>query len=398
MNKLAIEGGKAVRDSFLPYGKQWVTEEEIDGIAEVLRSDWITTGPTLKKFEEAFAKFVGAKYAVAVSSGTAALHIAVSATGIGKGDEVITTPFTFAATSNVVLLRGGRPVFADIKSDTYNIDQREIKEKITPKTKAIIPVHYAGQPCDMDEIRYIAQENDLTVIEDASHAVSAEYKGRRIGSISEMSTFSFHPVKNMTTGEGGMVTTNDNELAELLQMYRNHGINKDANKRFGKHGSWYYEMQNLGLNYRLTDIQAALGLSQLKRLPELQKRREEIVISYNEFFDMIPEIIPPFVKSDVKHSWHLYSVQVNPNKLNRDRNRIFEALRAENIGVNVLYIPVHLHPFYKKMFGYKEGDYPAAEKVFKNIITLPLFPRMKDNDVEDVCKAIEKVVQYYKIG
>jgi dTDP-4-amino-4,6-dideoxygalactose transaminase len=281
MDKPAIEGGKSVRESFLPYGKQWITEDEINNVVEVLQSDWITTGPTLRKFEEEFARHIGVKHAVAINSGTAALHISVSAAGIEKKDEVITTPFTFAATSNVVLFREGRPIFSDIKKDTYNIDPNEIKKQITPKTKAVIPVHFAGQPCDMDEIREIVDDNNLIIIDDACHALGAEYKGKKIGSLSELSTFSFHPVKHITTGEGGMVTTNDDELAELLLMFRNHGINKDAVKRFGQKGSWFYEMQYLGLNYRLTDIQAALGLSQLKRLPEFIEKRGKIAERYN---------------------------------------------------------------------------------------------------------------------
>jgi UDP-4-amino-4,6-dideoxy-N-acetyl-beta-L-altrosamine transaminase len=396
MDKPALEGGKPVRDTFLPYGKQWITEEDIQKVDEVLRSDWITTGPVLRKFETEFASFVKAKHAIAVSSGTAALHIAVSAAGIGKEDEVITTPMTFAATSNVVVMRGGKPVFADIKNDTFNIDSGEIKKKVTKKTKAIIPVHFTGQPCDLDEIHEIAQENGQIVIEDAAHAVDSEYKGRKVGSISDLSVFSFHPVKNITTGEGGMVTTNNDQLAEQLEMYRNHGINKDANKRFGKEGSWFYEMQHLGLNYRLTDIQAALGLSQLKRISELQDRRRDIVKIYNKELGEIPEISIPHVKDDVKHGWHLYIITIEPEMLKVDRNKIFEALRAENIGVNVHYIPVHLHPYYKDLFGYKEGDYPVSEMIYSKIITLPLFPRMTDDDTFDVINAIKKVVQYYK--
>lgn len=396
MDKPAMEGGKPVRDTFLPYGKQWITEEDIEKVDEVLRSDWITTGPVLREFEREFAHFVKAKYAIAVSSGTAALHIAVSACGIGKEDEVITTPMTFAATSNVVVMRGGKPVFADIKNDTHNIDSTEIKKKRTKKTKALIPVHFTGQPCDLDEIHEIAQENDQIVIEDAAHAVDSEYKGKKVGSISDLTVFSFHPVKNITTGEGGMVTTNDDQLAEQLEMYRNHGINKDANKRFGKEGSWFYEMQYLGLNYRLTDIQAALGLSQLKRISELQDRRKDIVKIYNKELDEIPEISIPYVKDNVKHGWHLYIITLKQNMLKVDRNKIFEALRAENIGVNVHYIPVHLHPYYKEVFGYKEGDYPVSEMIYTKIITLPLFPRMTDDDTYDVINAIKKVVQYYK--
>jgi UDP-4-amino-4,6-dideoxy-N-acetyl-beta-L-altrosamine transaminase len=395
MDKPAIEGGKSVRESFLPYGKQWITEDEINNVVEVLQSDWITTGPTLRKFEEEFARHIGVKHAVAINSGTAALHISVSAAGIEKKDEVITTPFTFAATSNVVLFREGRPIFSDIKKDTYNIDPNEIKKQITPKTKAVIPVHFAGQPCDMDEIREIVDDNNLIIIDDACHALGAEYKGKKIGSLSELSTFSFHPVKHITTGEGGMVTTNDDELAELLLMFRNHGINKDAVKRFGQKGSWFYEMQYLGLNYRLTDIQAALGLSQLKRLPEFIEKRGKIAERYNEAFESMPEIKAPHVKSDVKHAWHLYVILLNPDKLNADRDRIFDALRAENIGVNVHYIPVHLHPYYREKLGYNEGQYPVTEEVFKNVITLPLFPKMNDEDAEDVITAVKKVIQFY---
>jgi UDP-4-amino-4,6-dideoxy-N-acetyl-beta-L-altrosamine transaminase len=393
---LAINGGNPVRKNFLPYSQQWIDEEDIKAVNDALKSDWITQGPKIVEFEKLVSKFCNVKYAVAFSSGTTALHAAAYSAGILKGDEAITSPITFAASANCVLYQGGNVVFADIKKDTYNIDPIEIKKKISSKTKAIIPVDYTGQPCDIDEINDIAEKNNLIVIEDASHAIGAEYKDKKVGGLSDLSVFSFHPVKHITTGEGGMVITNNKELFEKLQIFRTHGITKDPEKMKHNEGGWYYEMQHLGYNYRITDFQCALGISQFKKLNRFVKRRRDIVKKYNKAFDQSKEITIPYEKPDVKSSYHLYMIQLDFEMLKVNRRKIFDALRAENIGVHVHYIPVHLQPYYKQMFGYKKGDYPNAEEFYSNALTLPLFPKMKDSDVDDVINALDKVINFYR--
>jgi UDP-4-amino-4,6-dideoxy-N-acetyl-beta-L-altrosamine transaminase len=394
MDKPAIEGGAPVRDTFLPYGRQVIDDAEKNEILEVLASDWITTGPRMRRFEQKFREEIGVKHALAVNSGTAALHVSTSAISIKPGDEVITTPLTFVATSNAVIYRGGTPVLADIQPDTYNIDPERIKEKITRRTKAIIPVHFAGHPCDMDEILEIAEKNDLRVIEDAAHAVEAFYKGKRIGTLSDLSVFSFHPVKNITTAEGGMVTTNNDKYASLVEMYRTHGITKDAVKRFGKSGGWYYEMQRLGLRYNMSELHAALGIHQLDKLPRFQAWRRKIVEKFNRAFSEIPEVTPPVERNYVKSGWHLYVIRLELDRLRVDRDQIFKAFRAENIGVNVHYIPVHHHPYYKTHF--KIGALPVVDSIFPELITLPFNHGMNDQDVEDVIMATEKIISFYK--
>jgi len=387
--RLAVDGGKPIRDTFLPYGRQWLGPEEERRVLEVLRSDWITTGPVTKEFEEKFAKFVGAKHAVACHTGTAALHLAVSAAGIGSKDEVVTTPFTFAATSNAVLYRGGTPVFADILPDTKNLDPEEARAAVTRKTRALIPVHFAGQPCDMDELGELAEKRDLVVIEDAAHAAGAEYRGRRIGSISDMTIFSFHPVKNMTTAEGGMVTTNSAELAERLRTFRAHGIVTNPEKRFGKEGSHFYSMEHLGHRFYMTELQAALGVCQLKKLPAFQERRRAIVAYYDRELADLEAVGLPVTRRYVKHAWHLYTIELGAGL---DRDAVFTAMRAENIGVNVHYIPVHCHPYYRRTLKLRRGTYPVAEGVYGRILSLPLFPRMSDEDADDVVQGLRKVV------
>lgn len=395
--ELAINGGKPVRDKLLPYGHQWIDEEDIKAVIEVLRSDWITQGPKVAEFEEEFANYVGSKYAVAVNSGTAALHAACFAAQIEKGNEAITTPITFAASANCVLYQGGTPVFADIDADTLNINPEEIKKKITKKTKALIPVDFTGRPVDLEKILQIARKNNLIVIEDASHALGATYKGRKIGSISDMTIFSFHPVKHITTGEGGMVTTNNKEYYERLKLFRTHGITKDKDKLLNYDGPWYYEMQELGYNYRLTDFQCTLGLSQLKKIDRIIQRRREIVQKYNYEFKDMPEIkIPENNPFDSNPAWHIYMIQLNLERIKVGRRETFEALREENIGVNVHYIPVHFQPYYQKRFGYHKGDFPKAENYYSRAITLPIFPKMTEKDINDVVKAVKKVINYYK--
>lgn len=396
MEKPALEGGTPVRKEFLPYGTQWFNEDEINEVIDSLKSNWITTGPKMRLFEKQFSQFIGSKHAVAVNSGTAGLHISTSTININPGDEVITTPLTFVASANCVIYRGGKPILADIKKDTYNIDPIEIRKKITDKTKAIIPVHFAGQPCDMDEIKEIAEENDLYIIEDAAHAIDAKYKGKKIGNIGDLTVFSFHPVKNITTAEGGMVTTNNDNFYEKLLMFRTHGISKDAEKRFGKLGDFYYDMKYLGFRYNLSELHASLGIHQLKKLENFQKRRREIVKIYNRELEDIDDIVTPFKKENIKHSWHLYVIQLRIENLKVDRDHIFRALREENIGVNVHYIPVHYHSYYREKFGYRKGLLSNVEWLYPRILTIPLFPKMNDNDVYDVLNALEKIIRYYR--
>jgi len=395
METLALFGGRPVRQTLLPYARQSIDQSDIDAVTEVLQNDYLTTGPRVAQFERDFARYVGAKYAVAVSSGTAALHAACFAAGIGPGDEVITTPITFAASANCVLYMGGKPVFADIDPQTYNIDPEEIKKKITCKTKAIIPVHFTGQPVDLTSIHEIAREYGLTVIEDAAHALGAKYRGWPVGGLSAMTVFSFHPVKHITTGEGGIITTDDEQLYEMLLLFRTHGITR-ATDRFTRTGmgTWYYEQQFLGYNYRLTDIQAALGLSQLKKLDKFIARRKEIVSAYNTSFAGLAGIRIPHEKNECESSWHLYVITIDKKVLKADRALIFQALKAENIGVNVHYIPVYHHPFYQEL-GYIRGLCPQAEEFYKCCLSLPLFPAMGIQDVQDVISGVSKVVRHF---
>ena len=391
---LAIHGGTPVRAEFLPYGRQSVDEDDISAVVETLRSDWLTTGPKVGEFEEAFAAWIGARYAVSFSSGTAALHGAAFASGLEAGDEAITTPLTFAATANCVLYQGGKPVFADIREDTLNIDPEFVAAHITPRTKVLLPVDYAGHPADLDELHEIADRHGLTIIEDACHALGAEYRGRRVGSISHMTVFSFHPVKHLTTGEGGMVTTDNPRFAETLRKFRNHGISSEARERQIQ-GQWHYEMVLLGFNYRLTDVACALGLRQLAKLERNLARRREIAAKYSEGLHNVSCVTLPIVRNDVLPAWHLYPVRLDLDSLSASRTQIFQALRAENIGVNVHYIPVHLHPYYRERFAYKPGDYPVAESAYESLISLPMFHGMTDRDVNDVITAVGKVVAEY---
>jgi perosamine synthetase len=391
---LAINGGSPVRASYLPYGRQAVEESDIEAVVKVLRSDWLTTGPKVVEFEEAFAAQVGAAYAVSFSSGTAALHAAAFAAGLKTGDEAITTPLTFAATANCVLYQGATPVFGDVCPDTLNLDPAQVEKMISTKTRAILPVDYAGHPADMAAILEIARRHGLIVIEDACHALGAEYSGKSVGGIADMTVFSFHPVKHITTGEGGMVTTNNSEFAETLRRFRNHGISSEARQRQTT-GQWHYEMVLLGFNYRLPDIVSALGLEQLKRLDSNLARRREIAARYTSAFREIPGIIVPAVRSEANPAWHLYPIQLDLQKLSADRAQAFRALRAENIGVNVHYIPVHYHPYYRERFGAREGQFPVAEAAYERLISLPMFHAMTDADVEDVIRALRKVLGHY---
>jgi perosamine synthetase len=391
---LAVDGGTPVREAMVPYGRQSISEEDIQAVVDVLRSDWLTTGPKVAEFEEALAEWVGSKYAIAFSSGTAALHGAAFAAGLKPGDEAITSPLTFAATANCVLYQGALPVFADVSSDTLNLDPDQLAERITPNTRAVLPVAYAGHPADLDPILALAERHGLTVIEDACHALGAEYHGRRTGSVAHMSVFSFHPVKHLATGEGGMVTTDRADLAESLRRFRNHGISSDARQR-DESGQWHYEMVLLGFNYRLTDIACALGLSQLKKLKANLARRRQIAARYSAAFRNLLGVLVPSVRPNVSPAWHLYPIRVDPTQLNKNRADVFHALRAENIGVKVHYIPVHQHPYYRERFGYQGGEYPVAEAAYEQLISLPMFHGMTNQDVQDVIAALTKVMNDY---
>lgn len=372
----------------IPYGGQTIEDDDINAVIEVLKSDYLTTGPKIAEFEKSVADYVGAKYAVAISNGTSALHAACFAAGIGPGDEVITTPITFAASSNCVLYCGGTPVFADIDPKTYNIDPDDIRKKITDKTKAIIAVHLAGQPCDMDEIHKIAKENNLIVIEDGAHALGSVYKGKKVGSLSDMTTFSFHPVKPITTGEGGMIVTDNEEFYKKMVLFRSHGITRDKTMMTRNDGPWFYQQFDLGFNYRITDIQCALGCSQMKKLDRFLAKRKEIVLRYNEAFADCENIVTPYQMPETESGWHLYIVQVK----NCDRKQIFEALRDKGIGVNVHYIPVYMHPYYQE-HGYKDVHCKNAEEVYSHIISLPLYPGLTEEQQSYVIDTLKSLCE-----
>ncbi len=400
LETLALHGGKPVREKLLPYGRQSLDDSDIEAVVEVLKSDWLTTGPKVSEFEEQFAAWVGARYAISFSSGTAALHGAAFAAGLGPGDEAITTPLTFCATANCVLYQGATPVFADVSPDTLNLDPDEVARKLSARgssrVKAIIAVDYAGHPVALDELGQLAKMHGQRplLIEDACHALGAEYQGKRVGGIADMTVFSFHPVKHLTTGEGGMVATNDARLAETLRRFRNHGISSEARER-QEAGQWFYEMVLLGFNYRLTDIACALGLSQLTKLGSNLARRREIAARYTAAFRYVPGLIPPSVRAEVNPAWHLYPIRLDLTKLTVDRSQIFRALRAENIGVSVHYIPVHLHPYYRDQFGHRDGECPVAEAAYERLISLPMFHGVTDGDVADVVGAVSKVMSHY---
>ena len=397
LKKPAIEGGKKVRKkgqlSPFPYS---FDSREINEVIDTLRSGWITTGPKTHRFEEMIKSYVDCKYTVALNSCTAGLHLSLIAAGVGPGDEVITTPFTFAATANVILHVGAKPVFVDIQKDTFNIDPSLIEGAITKKTKAIIPVHYGGHPCDMDEILAIAKKHNLTIIEDAAHAIGAKYKNKNIGTISDYTAFSFYATKNITTSEGGMVCLKDDMSEEKIRMMSLHGMNRDAWKRYGKGGYWYYEVKYPGFKYNMTDIQASMGIHQIKKLNKFISKRESVAQFYNKSFKDLPEIKVPVVKRYVKHARHLYSILLDLNKLKIDRGEFFKALDAENIGTSVHFIPVHFHPYYRDRFNLKKGDYPIAEYIFERIISLPMNPTMTKQDMQDVVKAVRKIILYYR--
>ncbi len=376
-----------MRTNFLPYHQPSIDEEEIKEVINTLKSGWLTMGLKTIEFEKLIADYTGAKHALAVNSCTAALHLSLIALGIGEGDEVITTPFTFASTGNVIVHAGANPVFVDIKKDTYNIDPEQIKEVITPKTKAIIPVHYAGQPCDMKAIMDIAEDNHLFVIEDAAHAIGAEYENKKIGTFGTATCFSFYATKNMTTGEGGAITTDDDILAEKLKVLRLHGITKDAWSRYSEKGNWYYEIEECGWKYNMTDIQASLGIHQIKKLDKFTEKRREYVNIYNKYLNEIDGVVVPYEMPNVKHAYHLYPVLLE----NYNRDDFINKMQEKGIGCSVHFIPLHLHPFYKQLFKFKKGDFPNTEWVYEKEASLPLYPKMEMRDIQYVIENVKKV-------
>lgn len=396
MEKLAIKGGYPVRSGKIYYGRQWIDDDDVRAVASVLKSDFITCGPRVEEMERSLEAYTGAKYAVAVCNGTAALHCACIAAGIGPGDEVITTPLTFAASANCALYCGATPVFADIDPETYNIDPDSIRAHITPKTKAIIAVDFTGQAVKHKEIRDICEEFHLVFIEDAAHAIATKYDGKQVGSLADMTCFSFHPVKTITGGEGGAVTTNNEEYYKKLVLAHTHGITHDEAMMEGAphEGPWYYEQINLGYNYRITDFQAALIVSQMSKLEMFAKRRKEIVKKYNEAFSNIPELIVQKEISESDTCRHLYIIRLVLDKLTCTRREFFDAMSAENVQCQIHYVPVYWFPYYQHL-GYQKGLCPKAEAVYQEIMSIPLYPKMTDQDVEDVIHAVKKVICYY---
>ena len=386
-----------VRDTFLPFSRPSISEDEIAAVGDVLRSGWITTGPKTKEFEARFAEYCGVKNALAVTSGTAAQHLLMLALGIGPGDEVVTTPMTWATTANMVAAVGATPVFADVDERTFLLDPAEVAKKITPRTKAIIPVHFGGLPADLDALRALAEPRGILVLEDAAHAVGTQYKGRTIGSHGNPAMFSLHPIKNVTTGEGGFVTTDDDELARKIRLYRFHGVNRDSWSR-GRGGAAGYDIEMPGFKYNLTDIQSAIGLGQLSRLEGFIARRAELAARYLKQFDGMDEIRPCAADAGypLRHAWNMFTILVDPDRLTIDRFEFMDALKAENVGTGLHFIAVHLHPFYAETYGCRRGDFPRAEKVSDRILTLPLFPAMADKDVDDVVAAVQKVVRAHR--
>jgi dTDP-4-amino-4,6-dideoxygalactose transaminase len=392
ISKSADEKDK-LRDKFLIFGSPLIEEPEIEEVAASLRSGWLSTGGKVEKFEELFKAYIGSKYAIALNSCTAGLHLSLLVSGIGPGDEVITTPMTFAATANTIIHAGAKPVFADIELPSMNISPESIEEKITAKTKAVVPVHFAGRACDMDKIMAVAKKHNLAVIEDAAHAIEATYHGQKIGNLGNLTCFSFYVTKNITTGEGGMVTTNDDGLAEKIRIYSNHGMTKGAWKRYSEDGFKHYEILYPGYKYNMMDMQAALGIHQLPRIEKYLKRREEIWYRYDEAFKDLPVTIPAAAEPETRHARHLYTLLLDLSKARIDRDALQQALKAENIGTAIHYIALHLHPYYSNQFGYKKGDFPNAEYVSERTLSLPLSAKLSDEDVEDVINAVRKVLQ-----
>ncbi len=380
----------------IPFHRPHITEDEIAEVLESLRSGWLTMGPKTVSFEEKFREYIGSKNAVSMNSCTACLHLALKAIDLKRGDEVILPAVTFTATAEVVTYFGARPVLADIDEQTLNIDASKIEEMITKKTKAVIPVHYAGQPCDMDEICDLARLRHLSVIEDAAHAIPALYKGRRIGTIGDMTCFSFYATKSLTTGEGGMVTTENDDWAERMRSLRLHGISRDAWKRYTNEGSWYYEVLDAGYKYNMTDIQASLGVAQLRKVDWMRERRSRIAEKYTEAFRFIEEVRTPFVKSDRESAWHLYVVALSLDALTIDRNRFMDELKGMGVMSSVHFIPLYRHPYYRNTFNYSPTGFPVSERVYDRIVSLPIYPGMTDEEVSRVAESVEYVIRKFR--
>jgi perosamine synthetase len=386
----------AVDYSFLPFHSPDIGEEEIRSVEDTLRSGWLTTGPQVKQLESDFCCYTGALHSIAVNSGTAALHLGLEAIGIKEGDEVIVPTMTFTATAEVVLYFKAKPVLVDCQADTLNVDPERIEEKVTERTRAIMPVHIAGHPCDMDRILEIARKYGLKVVEDAAHALPAKYRGKMIGTVGDITCFSFYVTKTITTGEGGMVTTDNPEWAERIRMMSLHGISKDAWKRYTNEGSWYYEVLCPGYKYNLTDIAAALGIEQLKKCDGFRDARWQIARMYDSAFRDLPEILTPACHASVLHAWHLYVIQIDVERLSIDRQQFVELLKDKGIGTSVHFIPLHLHPFYRDSFGYRPEDFPEASAAFQRIVSLPIYPKMTEKDVQRVTNAIRCVVEQHR--
>jgi len=384
------------RDKNVPFHKPHITDDEVSEVIDSIRSGWLTMGPKTFKFEERFREYVGSGNAVSMNSCTAGLHLALKAVNLNEGDEVIVPAMTFTATAEVVTYFNALPVLADIDEETFNIDPAEIKKKMTAKTKVVIPVHFAGQPCDMDEINDLARSQNSYVIEDAAHAFPALYKNRKIGSGGDMTCFSFYATKTLSTGEGGMTTTDNDEFAGKMRVLRLHGISKDAWKRYSAEGSWYYEVTDAGYKYNMTDIQASLGIAQLKKSDWMWKKRKEIALKYNEAFKSCEELVTPYVKDDRESAWHLYAIKLNLEMLRINRNRFIEELKARGIGTSVHFIPLYRHPFYSKTFGYKPEDFPKSERVYERILSLPIYPAMTDEDVNAVIESVADVAKEFR--
>jgi dTDP-4-amino-4,6-dideoxygalactose transaminase len=380
----------------IPFHKPYITDDEIAEVVDSLKSGWITMGPKTVRFEEEFGSYIGSKHSVAVNSCTAALHLALKAINLKLGDEVIIPTMTFTSTGEVVCYFGAKPILVDVEKETHNIDVSAIEKAITPKTKAIIPVHYAGQLCDMDEIKQIAGSYKLRVIEDAAHSLPAWYKGRKIGTLGDITCFSFYATKTLATGEGGMAVTENDEWADKIRILRLHGISKDAWKRYSNEGSWYYEVIDAGYKYNMTDIQAALGLAQLSKVELMWAMRKEIALKYTKAFEPLKEIITPYIKTDRETAWHLYVIKLNIETLKIDRDKFIEKLKQRGVSTSVHFIPLHKHPFYRNTFGYSSKEFPVAEWIYERIISLPIYPGMTDENVETVIEAVEDVCKKFR--
>ncbi len=394
MQKSALAAGRV---EFVPFHLPSIGDEEIRAVAEVLRSGWLTTGMKVKQFESDFARYLGCGHAVALNSCTAALHLALEAIGVEEGDEVIVPTMTFTATAEVALYFKARPVLVDCLPDTLNMDPERVEKAVTPKTKAIIPVHFGGHTCDMAPILEIARRRKLFVIEDAAHALPAKYRGQTVGTIGDIACFSFYATKTMTTGEGGMATTQNPEWADRMRMMSLHGISQDAWKRYGKEGSWYYEVLRPGFKYNLTDIAAAIGIVQLKKCDAFAAARNKIAASYGARLSKLPGVQTPRCRPEVEHAWHLYVIQLDPDRLSIGRDQFIAALKARGVGASVHFIPLHLHPYYRDAFGYAPDAFPSATEAYRRIVSLPIYPAMNETEVDHVLDAVSEVVERHRL-